>query len=72
MAKIKDIYKEVEEDKSNAPKGREEVKMDKEEYCQEHKDLIRILRTGTREELLAEADRQEEELAEYEDGEDDE
>lgn len=68
---IKDIYKEVENEKKNKPKSKV-VTMEIEEFCKEHKNLIKILRTGSREELLAEADKQEEELEEYEDNEEEE
>jgi len=61
---IKDIYKEIENDKSNTPKGKKKVEMDVEEFIDEHKELIKVLREGSREELLAMAEEQEEELEE--------
>jgi hypothetical protein len=61
---LKDIYKKVEEDKSNSPKGKMEVSMEWDDFCEEHFCLIRTLREGSREELLAEAEKQEEELEE--------
>ena len=36
-----------------------EVEMDKKEYFDEHKNLIRVLRSGTQKERDAEADKQE-------------
>ena len=61
---IKEIYEEVEKDKKNKVKGKEEYSMPLNEFIDEHKKLIKILREGKREELLAEADNQEEELEE--------
>lgn len=63
---IKDIYKQVENDKSNKTNGKKEVSIPIDEFCEEHKRLIEVLREGSREELLAEAEKQEEELEEYE------
>jgi hypothetical protein len=60
---IKDIYKEVEKNKVKGPKV---VTMKLCDFVEEHKELIRVLREGSREELLAEAKEQEEELEEYE------
>lgn len=42
-----------------------EVEMDKEEMIKEHKNLIRVLRSGTPAEREAEAKKQEKELEEY-------
>lgn len=67
---IKDLYKEVEEEKKNKVKPKV-VTMGIKEFCEEHKELIKVLREGSREELLAMADKQEEELEEYEEEEDD-
>lgn len=62
---LKDTYKKVEEDKKKEIKSKT-VTMSIEEFCKEHKNLIKILKEGSREELLAEAEKQEEELEEYE------
>lgn len=70
MKKINEIYEEIEHDKSNRPKGKKEIKMEYKDFCEEHKRLIKVLREGSREELLAEAEKQEEELEEYEGEED--
>lgn len=59
---LKKIYKEVEEEKKNKPKV---VTMKIDEFIEEHKKLIKILREGSQEELLEEAEKQEEELEEY-------
>lgn len=66
---LKDTYKKIEDTKANTPKSKD-VTMPIEEFCKEHKNLIKILREGSREELLAEAEKQEEELEEYEGEED--
>lgn len=62
---LKDIYKKVEEGKGKDVKSKN-VTISIEEFCKEHKNLIKILKEGSREELLAEAEKQEEELEEYE------
>ena len=59
MKKIKEVYKEVEENKVKGPKV---VTMKMCDFIEEHESLIKILREGSREELLAEAEKQEEEL----------
>lgn len=64
MAKINEIYKEVETEKEKEPKGKKKVSMDWEEFADEHLCLIKTLREGSREELLAEAKEQEDELKE--------
>lgn len=62
---IKKIYNQIEEDKQNQVQDDSmEIKMPIDEFVQEHEDLVEILRTGSREELLAEADKQEQELEE--------
>ena len=43
----------------------EEDEMTPEEFINEHERLIKILRSGTKEEQLAEADKQEKELEEF-------
>lgn len=74
MKNIKDLYNEVESDKKNS------VTTDKctcdcsnccnspeyqKEFIEEHKELIKVLREGSREELLAMAEEQEEELEDF-------
>ncbi len=61
---LKDIYKKIENNKKNEVKGKEMYSMPLDEYIEEHKCLIKTLREGSREELLAEAEKQEEELEE--------
>jgi len=67
---IKDLYKEVEKKKKNEVED-DVVTMSTEEFCSEHKHLIKVLRTGTKEEREAEAKKQEEELEEYEEEDED-
>lgn len=59
---IKQVYNQVEQDKMNAVKGKPSISIDLQEYIDEHKELIKVLREGSREELLAEAEDKEEEL----------
>jgi uncharacterized protein YqeY len=58
------LKNETENEKKNKVKEKEVYTMPLEEFIDEHKDLIKILREGSREELLAEADEQESELEE--------
>jgi len=46
--------------------------MSTEDFCEEHRNLIKVLRSGDKKLLEAEAKKQEEELAEYEEEEEDE
>lgn len=63
MESIKEVYSKVEEDKKNKVKENSNIyKMSLEDFIDEHKRLIKILKEGSREELLAEAKKQEEEL----------
>ena len=61
-AKDKFLAKKMgeEEDDTDA----ETYEMDKEDAIEEHKRLVKLLRTGSKEELLKEADAQEKELNE--------
>ncbi len=59
---IKKLYDEKREEK-----GKEEVSMPVKKFIKEHKNLIKILREGSRGELLEEAKKQEDELSEYND-----
>lgn len=61
---IKNIYNQVENDKKNQVNDSNVVTMDLQEYLDEHKELVKTLREGSREELLAEAEKQEEEMEE--------
>lgn len=61
MKKIKEVYKEVEKEKDNEVEDNK-VTMKLCDFVKEHQKLPKILREGTREELLAEANEQEEEL----------
>lgn len=49
----------------------EKVEMDKKDLIKEHKNLVKILRKGTKHELLMEAAKQEKELNSYLKGEED-
>lgn len=66
MKKIKEVYKEVEEENENEVED-DVVTMSTEDFCEEHRNLIKVLRSGDKKMLEAEAKKQEEELAEYED-----
>jgi len=59
MAKINEIYKEVEKTKV---KGKEMKCMPLDEYYDEHLRLCKVLLEGSREELIAEYEKQHEEL----------
>ena len=61
MAKLNNIYSEVEKARV---KGKDVVTMDIMEFIDEHEELIKVLKEGTREELLAMAEEQEEEMEE--------
>jgi len=67
MKKIKEVYKEVEEEKENEVEDDDTVTMSIEDFCDEHRNLIKVLRSGDKKMLEAEAKKQEEELEEYED-----
>lgn len=66
MKKIKEVYKEVEDEKENEVED-DVVTMSTEDFCEEHRNLIKVLRSGDKKMLEAEAKKQEAELAEYED-----
>lgn len=57
---IKDLYNEAKANKVDDKM----YSMPLDDYIEEHKKLIKILREGSREELLAEAEDQEDELEE--------
>ena len=59
---LKKLYDEVKSDKMNQVKSPETYSMDLEDFFEEHVELIKILRSGSRDELLKEADDQEKEL----------
>ena len=59
MKKISEVYNETQQ---NKVKDSKTYSMPMDEFVNEHTRLIKILREGSREELLAEAESQEEEL----------
>jgi hypothetical protein len=63
MKKIKEVYKEVEEENENEVED-DSVTMSREEFISEHKNLIKVLRSGDKKKQEEEAQRQEEELNE--------
>ena len=63
MAKIKEVYKEVEEEKENEVDDAE-ISMTIDDFIEEHTNLIKILRSGDKKALEAEARKQEKELKE--------
>jgi len=60
--KINEIYEESQE---NKVKGGYKVTMSFEEFAKEHIELIKILLSGSREELIHEAKEQKDELCKY-------
>jgi len=60
---LKDTYKEIEKEKENEVDDKE-YSMPLNDFIEEHKKLIKILRKGDKNELMAEADSQEKELNE--------
>ena len=73
MAKIKEVYKEVEDEKENKLED-DSISMSKDDFIEEHVNLIKVLRSGDKKLLEAEAKKQEKELKEEtgEESEDDE
>jgi len=63
MKKIKEVYKEVEEESENEVEDTG-ITMSREDFIKEHKNLIKILRSGDKKALEAEAEKQEKELEE--------
>lgn len=61
MKKINEIYKEVEDEKENEVDDKV-IKMSREDFIKEHKNLIKVLRSGDKKSQEAEAVKQEEEL----------
>lgn len=61
---IKDLYNEAKSESSNKVKSTDMYEMPLQEFIDEHMELIKTLREGSREELLAEAKDQEDELKE--------
>lgn len=59
---IKKLYKEAEMEKKNKVMDKKMHSMPLDEFIEEHTKLPKLLREGSREELLAEANKQEEEL----------
>ena len=62
MKKIKEVYSEVEEEKENEVD--DEITMSREDFIDEHLNLIKVLRSGDKKLLEAEASKQEKELKE--------
>lgn len=60
---LKDVYKKVEEEKKNEVKS-SDITMSREDFISEHKNLIKVLRSGDKKAQEAEALKQEEELME--------
>ena len=60
---IKDLYKEVENKKENEVKDNV-VTMSQDDFIEEHKNLIKVLRSGDKKAQEAEAMKQEKELQE--------
>jgi len=73
MAKIKEVYKEVEDEKENEVED-DSISMPKDDFIEEHVNLIKVLRSGDKKLLEAEAKKQAKELKEEtgEESEDDE
>jgi len=63
MPKIKDVYEEIEKEKENDVDDKT-ISMSEEDFISEHKNLIKVLRSGDPKALEAEAKKQEEELKE--------
>lgn len=61
MTKIKEVYNKMKEEKANEVEDRE-ISMTVEEFIDEHKNLIRVLRSGDKKALESEARKQEREL----------
>jgi hypothetical protein len=57
---LKDTYKEIEKNKVKDTS----VKMELNDFIEEHTKLVKILRKGDKKELMVEADSQEKELEE--------
>ena len=63
MKNIKDVYRELEDDKENEVED-DVITMSREDFIEEHENLIAILRSGDKKLQEAEAKRQEAELKE--------
>lgn len=61
---LKNLYNEAENEKKNKIKEKQVHTMSLDEYISEHQELIKVLREGSRDELLVMAKKQEEELGE--------
>lgn len=60
---LNDMYKKVADDKKNEVKS-SNISMSRESFISEHKNLIKILRSGDKKSQEAEAAKQETELSE--------
>lgn len=63
MKKIKEVYNEVEKEKKNEVED-DTISMSTDDFIEEHKNLIKVLRSGDKKALEAEAKNQEKELKE--------
>lgn len=62
---IKDLYKQVEAEKKNKVKDKDDTySMSRKDAISEHKNLVKVLRSGDKKAQEAEAVKQEKELAE--------
>jgi len=59
---IKDLYTSVQKDKQSQPGKPKMFTMPLMEYLAEHKELLRVLKSGSKQELMTEATDQEKEL----------
>lgn len=60
---LKEVYKKVEEEKKNEVAS-SDITMSREDFISEHKNLIKVLRSGDKKAQEAEAVKQEKELLE--------
>jgi len=58
---LNDVYKKVEEEKKNEVKS-SVLKMTREEFVNEHRHLVSVLRSGDKKAQEAEANKQEKEM----------
>lgn len=66
MKNIKDVYDEAQMEKANKVDDLSGIKLEsQQEFIEEHRELIRVMREGSREELILAAEEQEEELESF-------
>ena len=63
MSKIKEVYSQVEKEKKNKVDDTK-ISMNRDDFIEEHVNLVKILRSGDKKSLEAEAKKQEKELKE--------